>query len=139
MQILQETFGEPTSAWGEFKNCRVRHKQDPATKYVTLDQNRVVATLETIVHPHLATESADSNACPVLHELCTWGEAHAGAAGRRGKGVCARGVVAGRCKHGQMVAGLRPTRSGCCLGRHEGWVGVGEGRRRAGRCVCVCV
>ena len=47
----------------------MKRQQNPITKEVSLDQNHFVTTLKPIVHQHLATEPADSKACPGLHEL----------------------------------------------------------------------
>ena len=70
LRKIQEVFGELKTLWNDFTNCGVRHRQDKATKEITLDQAEYLTKVKTIYHPMLAKGlTTNADASTELHQL----------------------------------------------------------------------
>merc|ERR1712242_572874 len=68
LQKVECVFGKLKIEWHNFTNCGVRHRQDPHTKEVILDQIEYASSLRLIAHSEMSTKAIDDMAGEELHE-----------------------------------------------------------------------
>ena len=69
ISAIQKVFGELKLEKNNFKNCGIRHKQDPITKEVTMDQDEYIIGITPILHPDISGKPADAECSPELLQL----------------------------------------------------------------------
>jgi hypothetical protein len=67
LEKIQEVFGKLKIDWHDFTNCGVRHRQNPETKVVTLDQDAYVKGIKLCVHADISSAKPESLCCTDLH------------------------------------------------------------------------
>ena len=64
---IQDVFGKLKIDWHDFTNCGVRHRQDPSTFEVRLDQDEYIKQIKLCVHADITGQKPESEACTDLH------------------------------------------------------------------------
>ena len=59
IKVLERTFGSLIVQWNNFTNCGIRHKQDPVSFEISLDQFQYAAALKKMIVPDLRSRPAE--------------------------------------------------------------------------------
>ena len=67
LEQIQKVFGQLKIEWNNFTNCGVRHRQDPVSKTVTLDQDDYIKGIKLCVSSELTGKGSEELCGTELH------------------------------------------------------------------------